>query len=179
MSNPSLAFDPKKTSLRPLASTILLSSSLPPVAGRPPAIARLVPATLLIAPAPAAPSARVRVTHLNTVDFRPLVIPPRHHHAGGARPLTHHEITSGTAGVEGATAAAHRRAEDVSAPHRRRGVALPVGAPTKLVAPEKATRCPASGRRLLRVGNGVSGIGVRTGAGAGVRRTGGALQKAI
>ena len=29
---------------------------------------------------------------------------------------SHHETTSGTSGVEGATAAAHRRAEDVSAP---------------------------------------------------------------
>ena len=149
MSNPSLAFNPKKTSPRPLASTILLSSSLPPLAGRPPAIARLVPATLLIAPAPAAPSARVRVSHVYTAGLRPFVIPPRHHHAGAARHLSHHEITSGIAGVEGTTAAAHRRG----------------GTPTTLVAdagqahvaPEKAAHCPASGRSLLSVENGVSG----------------------
>jgi hypothetical protein len=135
------------------------------------------------------PHPRVRVAHLYTAGLRPLVILPRHHHAGAGagRPLSHHETTSGTAGVEGATVAAHRRAEDVSARHRRRGGALPVGAPTTLVAdavqahvtPEKAAHCPASGRRLLRVGNGASGIGVRTGAGAGVWRTGETLQKAV
>ena len=123
------------------------------MAGCPSAIARLVPATLRIAPA--------RVANLYTAGLRPLVI-LRHHHASAARCLSHHETTSGTAGVEGATAAAHRCAEDVSALHRRRRGALPVAAPTTLVAdavqahfaPEKAVHCPASGRRLLHVGRG-------------------------
>jgi hypothetical protein len=181
-------FQSKENISRPLASTISLSSS-PPVAGRPPAIARLVPATLRIAPAPAAPSARVRIAHIYTAGLRPLVILLVTTTLAPLALFLTHETTSGTAGVEGMTAAAHRRAEDVSAPHCRRGGALPVEAPTTLiadavqahVAPEKAAHCPASGRRLLRVGNGASGIGVRTGAGAGagVQRTGGALQTAV
>ena len=164
---------------------------LPLVAGRPPAIVRLVPAALRIALAPAAPSARVPAAHLHAVGLSPSEVRPRHHHdgAGAARPLSHHETMSGTAEVEGATAAAHRHAEDVSAHHHHRGVVLPVEAPTALVADavqahvvsEKAAHCPASGRRLPRVGNGRSGTGARTGAGvgvgAGVWRTGGVLQK--
>jgi hypothetical protein len=87
--------------------------------------------------------------------------------AGAARPLSHHEIMSGTAGVEDATAVAHRHAEDVSAPCRHLGATLPLEAPPPTlvadavqahVAPEKAVHCPASGRRLLPVGNGASGI---------------------
>jgi PWI domain len=53
---PFLRFQSKENISRPLASTIPPRPS-PLVAGRPPAIARLVPATLRIAPAPAAPSA--------------------------------------------------------------------------------------------------------------------------
>jgi hypothetical protein len=160
------------------------------VAGRPPAIARLVPAALRIALAPAAPFARVRVAHLHAVGLPPLEVPPRHHHAGAPRPLSHHETMSGTAGVEDARTATQRHAEDVSAPRHHLGGALPLEAPTTYVAdavqahvtPEKAAHCPASGRRLLPVGNGANGIGVRTGAevgeaGAGVWRTGGALRK--
>jgi len=127
--------------------------------------ARLVLAALRIALALAVPSARVRVAHLHAAGLPPLEVPPRHHHAGAgaARPLSHHETTSGTAGIEGATAAAHRRAEDVSARHR--GDVLPVGALVAdavqaHVAPEKAAHCPASGRRLPRVGNGASWISV-------------------
>jgi hypothetical protein len=126
-----------------------------------------------------------RVVHFHAAGLFPLEVPPRHHHhgGGGARPLSHHESTSGTAGVEGATATAHRHAKS----HLHRGGAFPVEAPTTLVAdavqahiaPEKDAHCPASGRRLLRVGNGASGIGVRTGVGirAGVRRTGGVPRK--
>jgi hypothetical protein len=146
------------------------------VAGRPPAIAHLIPAALRTAPAPAAPSARVRVAHLHSAGLPPLEVLPRHHHAGAgaARPLSHHETTSGTTGVEGATAAAYRHAEDVSAHRRHLGGVLPLEAPTTLVAdavqahvaPEKAVHCPASSRRLP-VGNGASGIGIGTGAGAG------------
>jgi hypothetical protein len=140
VSNPSLAFNTKKKhltffSVHDIALPPILAR-LPPVAGRPPAIARLFPADLGIALAPAAPSPRVRVAHLHAVGLPPLEVPPRRHHAGAgaARPLSHHETTSGTAGVEGVTAAAHRHAEDVSAHHRYRGGALPVETPTTLVA---------------------------------------------
>ena len=158
----------------------LILARLRPVAGRLPAIAHLVRVGLCIALAPAAPSARVRVAHLHAVDRPPLEVLPRRHHAVAAvaRHLTHHETTSGTARVEGATAVAHRPAEDVSA--RRRVGALPVGALTKLVADavqahvvaEKIAHYPASGR--LPVGNEASGIDVKTEVGVGAQRTGGA-----
>ena len=55
----------------------------------------------------------------------------------------------GTVGVEGTTVTAHRRAEDVSAPRRRRAGALPVGAPTTLVADTvQAHVAPQKGRSL-------------------------------
>jgi hypothetical protein len=153
-------FQSKENISRPLASTISLSSSLPPVAGRPPAIARLVPATLRIAPVPAALSARVRVAPLYTAGLRPLVIPPRHHHAAAGRPLSHPRDRGGALS-DGAL------------------ITLVADAVQAHVAPEKAAHCPVSGRRLFRVRKGASGIGIRTGAGVGVGvwRTGGALQK--
>ena len=75
-------------------------------------------------------------------------------------------------GVEGATAAAHRRAEDVSAPHRRRGGTLPVEAPTTFVA-DAVQAHVAPEKAAARRKRGEAGIEV----GAGVRRTGGVLRK--
>jgi hypothetical protein len=166
-------------SVHDIALPLILAHHLRPAAGRLLAIAHLVQMALLIVLAPAAPSARVHVAHLHAVGLPPLEVLPRHHHAVAvaARHLTHHETTSGTARVEGATAVAHQLAEDVSAPQRVG--ALP--AQTRLVADalqarvvaEKAAHRPASGR--LPVGNEASGIDVRTEAGAGVaQRTGGA-----
>lgn len=135
---------------------------------------------IALALAPAALSACVRVAHLHAVGLPHLEVLPRHHHAVAAvaRHLTHHETTTAIARVEGATVVAHHLAEDVSVPQRVG--ALPVGALTRLVADavqalvvaEKVTHRPASGR--LPVGDEASGIDVRTVAGAGAQRTGGA-----
>ena len=151
------------------------------MAGRLPAIAHLIRgAGLPIALARAAPSACVRVARLHAAGPPPSEVLPRHHHAVAAvaRHLTHHEITSGTARVEGAIAVARHPAEDVSAPQPVGAlqvgalIRLVAGAVQALVVAEKATHHPVSGR--LPVGNEASGIDVRTGAGAGVQRTGGA-----
>ena len=137
---------PRFQSTRPLASTISLSSS---PRGRTPSSDR--------SSRPGGPPRRsrsrspIRVLSRSPPLHRgsPSLIPPRHHHAGAARPLSHHETMRGTVGVEGTTVTAHRRAEDVSAPRRGRAGALPVGAPTTLVADTvQAHVAPQKGRSL-------------------------------
>ena len=158
-------FQSKEDISRPLASPISLSSSSPLVAGRPPAIARLVPETLRIAPAPAAASAprsRSSLLHRGSPSFSNSSSPSCRRRSPSFSPPQDSKV---------------RQPQPTATPKTYQpptaaglGESLPVGAPTTVVAPENAAHCPASGRRLLRVGNGASGIGVRTGAGAEAAR---------
>ena len=153
------------------------------MAGRPPAIARLVLAALPIALAPTALSARVHVAPLYTAGLRPLVIPAPTTPAPATFSLRDHQRDRRS-----------RRRDSRSPPPRRRPISPPPPPqartssrrPTTLVAdavqthaPDKAAHCPLGSCRLLHVGNGASGTGVRTRARAEarVRITGGRCKR--